>query len=175
MSFLTDVVPFSMPDNERGKTINRNLSFLTAQLEIAGGTIALKDGDADDLFGANDIIIGPEDILVGSGNAITRAQNGTPDSLHKNEAMVRLKGGTLVVSLEFTGSVAMTGIRAGGNVPGMFQMKFNSDWGPMLWSGGFGQEVFFPFSGYQPLITDIAHIYVWTNSISGVFSAWYHR
>ncbi len=175
MSFLTDMVPFSMPDNERGKTINRNLSFLTAQLEIGGETIALKDGDADDLFGANDIIIGPEDILVGSGNAITRAQNSTPDSLHKDEAMVRLKGGTLVTSFEFGGTQAMTGIRAGGNVPGMFQMKFNSDWGPMLWTGGFGQEVFFPFSGYQPLGTDIAYIYAWTNSISGLFAAWCHR
>ena len=100
---VADIFPFSMTDNERGLTIERNLSRLTAELSADGETIALKHGTAESIFGANDVIIDQEDVLVGSGNAITREQNETTGAIHKLDAIVRLKGGTLITTFTFTG------------------------------------------------------------------------
>ena len=176
MTLITDMFPLMMTDMERGVTVNRNLSVLTAQLEIAADTWSLKDGTGEAIFGdGNTAIIGPEDILVGAGDVITRAQNGTPDSLHLSKAIVRLKGGTEIASFAFTGSQTITGIRANGNVPGMYQLKISSDYGPPLFSGGFGQEVFLPFSGIQPENGFTVKVLCWTQQASGVFWAYTHR
>jgi len=175
MALLTDLIPFSMDDNERGEVVSRNLSYLSAELSADGEEIALKDGTAESIFGANDVIIDAEDVLVGSGNAITREQNGTTGAIHKLGAMVRLKGGTEVATFTFTGSETVTGIRMGANVPGMWQIKINDDWGPPFFTGGLGQEVFFPFSGIQPAENDEVVVVAWTNELSGNFWAWTHR
>ena len=170
MSLLTDIFPHSMTDNERGAVVNRNLSFLSLELTAAAESISLKDGEANALFGANDIIIDNEDILVGSGNAITREQNGTTGAVHKTGAMVRLKGGAEIATFTFDGSQSITGIWAGGNAPGAYQLKFGSSYGPMKFTGGLGQEVFLPFSGIQPENGDTIKVLAWTNQAS--MNAW---
>jgi len=176
MTLITDFFPLMMTDMERGITVTRNLSVLTAQLEIAATSWSLKDGTGEAIFGENEtVIIGPEDILVGEDDAITRAQNSTPDSLHLNGAMVRLKGGTTIATFTFTGAETITGIRANGNVPGMYQLKIGSDYGPPLFSGGLGQEVFLPFSGIQPDNEFAVAVLCWTQQPSGVFWAYTHR
>ena len=171
---LANLVPFSMDDNERGVAVSRNLSYLSAELSADGEEISLKDGTAADIFGANDVIIDNEDVLVGSGNAITREQNETTGAIHQLGAMARLKGGTTIATFTFTGAETVTGIRMGANVPGMWQIKVNDDWGPPFFTGGLGQEVFFPFSGIQPAESDEIVIVAWTNSLSGNFWAWTH-
>jgi hypothetical protein len=166
MSLLTDIIPFSMTDNERGAVVNRNLSYLTAELAADGLSISLKDGTANALFGANEIIIDLEDILVGSVNAITRERNGTTGAIHKVGAVVRLKGGTEIAEFTFTGAETITGIWVSGNAPAMYQFKFNADLGPMKFTGGMGQEVFLPFSEVQPGVGGVITVLAWTNVAS---------
>ncbi|MBW7995355.1 MAG: hypothetical protein FVQ81_02045 [Candidatus Glassbacteria bacterium] len=175
MSLLTDIIPFSMADNKRGITVERNISSLSAQLEIGAGTISLKDGTANDIFGANDVIIGAEDVLVGAGDNITRAQNGTADILHRLGATVRLLGGATIATFSFTGSESVTGIRAECNGPASFQLTFDGLYTPMMHTGGLGQSVFFPFSGIQPDAGAVVIVLGWTNLLSADFWAWCHR
>jgi hypothetical protein len=171
MALLTEIFPFSMSDNERGETVVRNMTFLSAELSADGETISLKDGDAEDLFGsASELIINQEDVLVGSGNAITREQNGTTGVIHLLGAMVRLKDGKQLTSHEFTGVESVTGFWAGGNAPGAYQLKSGSNYGPMKFTGGMGQEVFLPFSGIQPGAGETIAVLAWTSY--PVMDAW---
>jgi hypothetical protein len=172
MSFLTNVIPLSMTSNKYGVAVVKNLSHLAAELSAVAEEVSLRaaDGTANALFGANDVIIDSEEILVGSGNAITRAQNGTSGAIHKSGAMVRLKDGQTIATLTFTGAEAITGIWVSGNAPGSYQLKFDSDYGPMKFTGAMGQEIFLPFSGITPEAGQEITVLAWTNQAS--MNAW---
>lgn len=166
MALINEIFPLIMTDMERGATILRNLSYLTADISSGATSWTLRDGTGADLFGANDVIVDSEDILVGAVNAITREQNGTTGAIHKNGAVVRLKGGATVATFTFTGGETITGIWVSGNGPAMYQIKCGSAFGPMKYTGGYGQEVFLPFSGITPQNGDTITILGWTNLAS---------
>ena len=61
-----------------------------------------------------------------------------------------------------------------GNAPAMFQVKVNDSYGPPFFTGGLGQEQFFPFSGIKPAENDEIALVGWTEVASAVFWAYCH-
>jgi hypothetical protein len=164
---VADIFPFSMSNNELGFTVERNISPLSADLAEGAESLSIADGDdAEDVFGTSkQLIIGQEIVLLSSGNSITRGQGGTVDVAHPAPANVRLRGGTSIVTFTFTGVAAetFTAIGMKGNAPAMFQVKINDSYGMPFFTGGLGQEQFFPFSGLQPAENDTIELLCWTN------------
>ena len=149
---------FSAATGDPGKNVDKNATYLGAALTSDGTSISLDEN----VFSANDyLIIDAEVVKLGTYPTIIRGQKSSTPAAHSAEAMVRLWGGTALLSNTFDATEGLSVIRARGDIEAWYGIGIGTTVQYVCQADPERLEIFFPLTQITPADADIVFIVVW--------------